>query len=214
MSCDLLVALSRAVTCIKPFASISNVTSIWGVPLGAGGMPSKWNLPIVLLSLDIALSPCKTWISTEGWLSAAVEKICDFFAGIVVFDSISFVITPPIVSIPNESGVTSKSNTSLTSPVRTPPWIAAPTATTSSGFTPLEGFLPKNFSTSLWMTGILVDPPTSMTSSMSLLLRDASFNAFFTGSIDLFTRSELNCSNLALVSVFTRCFGPESVAVI
>ena len=81
-------------------------------------------------------------------MSAAVEKTCDFFVGIVVLDSISFVITPPIVSIPRDKGVTSKSNTSFTSPVSTPPWIAAPTATTSSGFTPLEGFFPKNFSTS------------------------------------------------------------------
>ena len=92
--------------------------------------------------------------------------------------------------------------------------MAAPTATTSSGFTPLDGFLPKNFSTSFCITGILVEPPTSMTSSISLLLRDASFNAFFTGSIDLLTSSELNCSNFALVNVLTRCFGPESVAVI
>ena len=59
----------------------------------------------------------------------------------------SFVITLPIVSIPKDKGVTSKSKTSLTSPVKTPPCIAAPTATTSSGLTPLLGFLPKNFST-------------------------------------------------------------------
>ena len=68
--------------------------------------------------------------------------------GIVVFDSINFVITPPIVSIPKDKGVTSNNNTSFTSPVKTPPWIAAPIATTSSGFTPFDGFLEKNFSTS------------------------------------------------------------------
>ena len=103
---------------------------------------------MVLLSFAIDLSPCKTWISTDGWLSAAVEKTCDFFDGIVVLDSINLVITPPIVSIPRDKGVTSNNKTSLTSPVSTPPWIAAPTATTSSGFTPFDGFLPKNFSTS------------------------------------------------------------------
>ena len=54
-----------------------------------------------------------------------------------MFLSINFVKTPPKVSIPRESGVTSKSKTSLTSPVNTPPWIAAPEATTSSGLTPL-----------------------------------------------------------------------------
>ena len=32
-----------------PFASMSNVTSICGMPRGAGGMPTSWNLPSVLL---------------------------------------------------------------------------------------------------------------------------------------------------------------------
>ena len=31
--------------------------------------------------------------------------------------------------------------------------------------------------------------------------------------MDLLTKSEHNCSNLALVKVLTRCFGPEEVAV-
>lgn len=42
-----------------PFASISNFTLICGIPLGAGGMLSNTNLPSVLLSLAIGLSPCK-----------------------------------------------------------------------------------------------------------------------------------------------------------
>jgi hypothetical protein len=32
-----------------PFASMSNVTSICGMPRGAGGMPVSWNLPSDLL---------------------------------------------------------------------------------------------------------------------------------------------------------------------
>ena len=213
ISWDLLVALSSALTLIIPLASISNVTSICGTPLGAGGIPSRWNLPIVLLSLAIGRSPWRTWISTDGWLSAAVEKTCDFFVGIVVFDSISLVITLPIVSIPSDRGVTSNSNTSSTSPERTPPWIAAPTATTSSGLTPFDGFLPNKDSTSFWIIGILVEPPTKITSSISFLVRLASFNAFLTGSIDLLTNSSDNCSNLALVNVVTKCLGPDDVAV-
>ena len=51
-------------------------------------------------------------------------------------------MTPPLVSMPSDSGVTSRSRTSLTSPLRTPAWMAAPMATTSSGFTPLWGSLP------------------------------------------------------------------------
>jgi len=37
--------LSVAVMFIIPLASTSKVTSIYGVPLGAGGIPSKLNLP-------------------------------------------------------------------------------------------------------------------------------------------------------------------------
>ena len=121
IDCFLLVALSTAVTCTIPFTSISNVTSICGTPRLAGAIPSNWKLPSVLLSCAIGLSPCNTWISTAGWLSAAVEKICDLLVGIVVLRGIRTVITPPIVSIPNESGVTSSNNTSLTSPAITPP---------------------------------------------------------------------------------------------
>ena len=59
-----------------------------------------------------------------------------------MFRSISVVKTPPFVSMPSESGVTSSRRTSLTSPLSTPAWMAAPTATTSSGLTPLCGSLP------------------------------------------------------------------------
>ena len=60
-------------------------------------------------------------MSTAGWLSAAVENTCDLDVGIVVLRGINTVDTPPKVSIPNESGVTSSNNTSLTSPAKTPP---------------------------------------------------------------------------------------------
>ena len=55
----------------------------------------------------------------------------------------------------------------MTSPVRTAPWMAAPTATTSSGLTPLCGSLPKISLTICWTRGMRVEPPTSTTSSMS-----------------------------------------------
>ena len=55
---------------------------------------------------------------------------------------INTVITPPIVSIPNDNGVTSSNNTSFTSPEITPPWIEAPIATASSGFTEWLGSFP------------------------------------------------------------------------
>ncbi len=48
--CSLPVALSLAETCRMPLASMSKVTSICGMPRGAGGMPVSWNLPMVRLS--------------------------------------------------------------------------------------------------------------------------------------------------------------------
>src|SRR5438132_1214753 len=160
-----------------PFASMSKVTSIWGTPRGAGGMPTRSKWPSDLLSAAISRSPCRTLIVTAVWPSAAVEKIWLFLVGMVVLRSISRVNTPPSVSMPRVSGVTSSSRTSFTSPFNTPPWIAAPTATTSSGFTPLCGSLPKNSRTS-WMTlGIRVMPPTSTTSSTSLAVTPASARA-------------------------------------
>ena len=70
--------------------------------------------------------------------------------------------------MPSDSGVTSSSRMSCTSPASTPPWIAAPTATTSSGFTPLCGSLPNSSFTSSCTLGMRVEPPTSTTSSISL----------------------------------------------
>ena len=58
---------------------------------------------------------------TALWLSSAVENTCDFLVGIVVFFSIKVVITPPMVSIPKDNGVTSNNKTSVTSPANTPP---------------------------------------------------------------------------------------------
>ena len=102
----------------------------------------------------------------------------------VVLRSMSLDMTPPRVSMPSDSGVTSRSSTSLTSPARTPAWIAAPTATTSSGLTPLWGSLPPNiFLTASTTAGMRVMPPTRMTSSMSPGLRPASLSAAVTGAV-------------------------------
>ena len=214
MLCDLPVALSFADTFKIPFESMSNVTSICGTPRGAGGMLSKWNLPIVLFWFAIGRSPCNTWISTPGWLSTAVENVSDLRVGIVVLASMSFVITPPSVSIPNDNGVTSSKRTSLTSPVKTPPWIDAPIATTSSGLTPFEGSFLKKSLTMFWIAGIRVEPPTKITSSMSFTVMLASAKALRHGSIVARIKSSHNCSNLARVSLRTKCLGPVAVAVI
>ena len=161
------------------------------------------------LSRAIWRSPCSTCTSTLVWLSVAVEKTSLFRVGIVVLRGISVVITPPSVSMPSDSGVTSSSSTSLTSPVSTPPWIAAPTATTSSGFTPLCGSLPKKSFTSCCTFGMRVEPPTSTTSSMSDGLQARVGERLLAPApIERCSRSSTSCSNFARVSFICRCFGP------
>src|SRR6266705_3491234 len=54
---------------------------------------------MVLLSRANWRSPCRTWISTPGCLSEAVEKISDLRVGIVVLRSINLVNTPSRVSL-------------------------------------------------------------------------------------------------------------------
>jgi hypothetical protein len=56
----LLVPFSRAETLNILFSSISKVTSIYGTPLAAGGIPFRSNLPSKWLSFVMALSPSKT----------------------------------------------------------------------------------------------------------------------------------------------------------
>ncbi len=213
IDCSLPLDLSFAFTFRIPFASISKVTSTCGTPLGAGGIPSKINLPSDRLSLARGLSPWTTCISTLVWLSAAVEKTCDFEAGMVVFFSISLVFTPPIVSIPRERGITSSRSISFTSPAMMPPWIAAPKATTSSGLILLFGSLPKNFFTSSTIFGILVWPPTSTISSISPTLNGEASIALFVICIALSINSSAISSSFARVIFMSRCLGPEESEV-
>ena len=83
-------------------------------------MSANSKRPKVLLLAAIGRSPCNTCISTEGWLSLAVENTWLLDVGIVVFLLIIVVNTPPKVSIPKDNGVTSKRSTSFTSPFNTP----------------------------------------------------------------------------------------------
>ena len=213
MDCSLPVALSFADTCRIPLASISKVTSICGTPRGAGGISLRSKRPSDLLAVATSRSPCSTCTVTADWLSSAVENTWFALVGMVVFFSISLVITPPRVSIPSDSGVTSSSSTSLTSPPSTPPWIAAPMATASSGFRSLRGSLPKKFCTVSCTFGIRVWPPTRMTSSMSLADRPASLSAILHGSMVRSISSSTSDSSLARVIFMLRCFGPLASAV-
>ena len=192
-----------------PLASTSKVTSICGTPIGRGGISTNSNLPRDLLSEAISLSPCRTCMETIVWLSSAVENISPLFTGIVVFLGINLVNTPPLVSRPIEMGTTSRSITSFISPFNTPPWMAAPMATTSSGFSPLFGGC-KNISSTFFCTrGILVMPPTRTTSSISSASSPASARAMWQGIVSLSIRLPTIFSIWSLLIFFLRCFGPE-----
>mmetsp|Transcript_14788 Transcript_14788/g.29945 ORF Transcript_14788/g.29945 Transcript_14788/m.29945 type:complete len:235 (+) Transcript_14788:741-1445(+) len=131
----------------------------------------------------------------------------------VVLREMSFVMTPPSVSMPSESGVTSSSRMSLTSPRSTPPWMAAPSATTSSGLTPLKGSLPKKALTVSCTFGMRVMPPTRMTSLTSEVDTPASLRHALQGARVRSTSSPVSASSFALVSFTFRCFGPVASAV-
>ncbi|OSY50987.1 hypothetical protein BG846_03380 [Streptomyces fradiae ATCC 10745 = DSM 40063] len=140
-------------------------------------------------------------------------KISERFVGIVVLRSISLVMMPPLVSMPRDSGVTSSSRTSLTSPLSTPAWSEAPIATTSSGFTPLCGSLPVSSFTRSATAGMRVEPPTRMTWSIPEISMPASFTAFRKGTWHRSSRSEVICWNWARVSFSSRCSGPSAEAL-
>ena len=101
----------------------------------------------------------------------------------------------------------------MTSPPRIPPWIAAPTATTSSGLTPLLPSLPKISFTMACTAGIRVDPPTRITWSMSAGDRLASRMACTHGPRVLSNRSPARASSFARVREYERWRGPAWSAV-
>eukprot|EP00906_Rhabdomonas_costata_P035531 RCo049919 len=209
IACSFPVPLSFALTFTMPLASMSKVTSIWGVPRGAGGIPTRSNCPSSLFWLAISRSPWNTLIPTMVWLSAAVEKTWDFLVGMVLLRLIRRVNTPPRVSMPKLSGVTSSRSTSLTSPFRTPPWIAAPIATTSSGFTPLKGSFLKMSRAMSTTLGIRVIPPTSTTSWICSGWRPASARHFLHGSTHFRMRGSTKDSYFARVRVTATWTGPS-----
>ena len=147
----------------------------------------------------------------------AVENTWLLRHGMVELRSISLVATPPTVSIESVSGVTSRSRSSdaaAESPESFPPCIDAPSATHSSGFIFLLGSRPVSMRTFSRTAGILVEPPTRRTLLSSLLLIPASESAVITGPAVRSTRSAVNSSNLALVTVISICFAPDLVVTI
>ncbi len=131
----------------------------------------------------------------------------------VVLRSMSLVATPPRVSMLRDSGVTSSSRMSLTSPARTAPWMAAPIDTHSMGSIPRWTFLPTTDSTNRCMMGMRVGPPTMMMLSTWSAVRAASLRAFCMGPLQRSTVGLTSSSSFARVMDMVRCRGPFWSAV-
>ena len=91
--------------------------------------------------------------------------------------------------------------------------MAAPTATTSSGLTPLCGSRPKKRFTTSWTLGMRVMPPTRMMVSSCEVVRPASLSAILQGSMVFSTRSPTSSSSVARSMASARCLGPVASAV-
>ncbi|MNN26635.1 hypothetical protein D3C81_1401460 [compost metagenome] len=94
----------------------------------------------------------------------------------VVLRGITFSISPPMVSRPSDSGMTSNSSSSPPSrrlPAKVSAWMAAPMATTWSGSIEVSGVRPNSAPTASRTRGTRVEPPTmttALTSSSSIPL--------------------------------------------
>ena len=102
---------SFAITLSRPSASIRNVISTRAMPAIIGGTPRSVNRASERHASAVSRSPCTTWMSNPVWLSAYVVNVCVAPVGIVVLRWISFSTTPPIISMPSDSGTTSSSTT-------------------------------------------------------------------------------------------------------
>ena len=143
--------------------------------------------------------------------------------GILEFRGINTSISPPIVSMPRLSGVISSSKKSLLLPARISACTAAPSATTSSGFTLSFTGLPKKSPTAFFTAGTLVLPPTITTLSISCTSVSASARALLQLCIVLSINGAIKSSNSFLeifndklftsasnISLLLRCFFASS----
>ena len=163
----------------------------------------------------ISRSPCSTCTSTEVWPSAAVEKIWLFVHGMVVLRSIRRVNTPPIVSMPRDSGRNVQQQHVLD--------FAAKHAALNRGADGHALVRVDALAVRLLAGDLAGQPPAppgygwsrrpESRLSISLAVRPASRSAFCIGATVASTRSRVSSSNFARVRVISRCFGPVASAV-
>ena len=116
-------------------------------------------------------------------------------------------------SVPNVKEHTSVRMTSFTSARRSfmAAWIAAPSATASSGFSLVSGNLRNSLIRKSLTTDSLVAPPISNTSSMSDSFSPASARLFFTGSL-IFINSSSHSSSYSFKAISAVLFSSPSIS--
>ena len=81
-------------------------------PATIGGMPRSSKRASERQSATSSRSPCTTWIAIAVWPSLKVVKSCARAAGSVLLRGMIRSTSPPIVSRPSDSGITSSSSRS------------------------------------------------------------------------------------------------------
>ena len=173
------------------------------------GIFDKINSPNFLLSPTISRSPWYMAIFKLVCPSTLVVYCLPTSCGTLLFLGIIVSIKPPAISIPKLNGVTSNSNKSFRLPAKISASMAAPKATTSSGFNWLctWSFLKKAF-TALITAGTRVLPPTMTISLISARLTSASFTAILQHSMVRNTILEIAELNSSIVYL-NWCFLPS-----
>ncbi len=209
------VDCSRAATDSRPSASTWKVTWMRAAPATIGGMPRNSKRASERQSATFSRSPCTTCSAIAVWPSLKVVNSCAREIGMVALRGTIFSVSPPIVSSPSDSGMTSSSNQSSPGarlPASTLAWIAAPSATTWSGLRLLSGGAPKKSATAFWICGMRVAPPTMTTPLISAAVSFASRSTRFTGASVLLTSVSVMAVKVCSVSVVDSDSPEASVA--
>ena len=143
-----------------------------GHPWGAGAMPGpSWKRPSVLLAEAISARSLQHMHVDRGLPVGRSGEDLGLLGGDggVALDEFGEDAAHGLNA--QGKGVTSSRGISVTSPPSTPPWMAAPMATHSSGLMPLYGSLPMMLLTASCTAGIREEPPTISTLCSSLAER-------------------------------------------
>ena len=175
-------------------------------------MPSRWNLPSMRLSpRHRRARPGRRAPRPRSGCPPRSRRSRFLRVGIVVLRSISVVITPPRVSMPSDSGVTSSSSMSLTSPAQHAALdrgadrhhlVRVDALVRLLAEEVLDQLLDRRDAGRAADQHDLVDV---------LGVEPASFSAFLLGAIERWTRSSISCSSFGRVSLTFMCFGPDGV---